>query len=225
MAGRLPVKVSYRLPAGWVSVPPDEMGANSAAFFALHRYSVENQFAANITIEGGLWPDPAPLPEIADKAVRALREKPIYPHVEVMERREINQPAIPEFGSPGVYALRQVLKVRRYKDFAEQWLIQAQTYQPVSYPRDPRMQAVLTISMTATPTQFEKLSGDFEFFLYSVLQRTLGVKYFGSLEEVDSTKVTATANAAADAVRDIAATADEWATVGWESLAQGDGSR
>lgn len=225
MAGQLPVRVSYRLPAGWVSVPPDEMGAHSAAFFAVHRYSVEDKFPANITIEGRLWPNPAPLTEIADKTVRALRDDPIFPWVDVVERREINQPAIPEFSSPEVHALRQVLKVRRYEDLTERWLIQVQTYQPVPYPRDPRMQAVLTISMNATPTQFEKLSGDFEFFLYSVLQRTLGVKYFGSLASVDRETVTATANAAADAVRDIAATADEWATVGWESLAQGDGSR
>lgn len=224
MAGSLPVKVSYRLPVGWVSVPPDEAGARSAAFVALHRRTVENEFAANITIEGGLWPNPAPLPELADDSVRVLRENPILSQVEILERREIAEPTTPEVGSPAVSGLRQVLRARQYKDHTERWLIQVQTYLPVPYPRDPGMQAVLTISMTATPTQLEKVSGDFEYFLYGILQRTLGVKYFGGLGEVDGSRVTATANAAADAVRDIAATAAEWATADWDTLAEGGGN-
>lgn len=225
MASTLPVNVYFRLPAGWVSVPPDDIGAHASAYVAVHPQSVDGDFTANITLAGGVWPDPPPLPAIADSSVRAARESPTFEQVEVVERRELNVPAIPDYGSPELRGLTDIVKLRRRTDGDGDRLLQTQVYLPMPYPTDPHRQAVINVTLTTTPGQYEQLAGDFQFFVNTIAQRTLGVKSFGTLASVDHDKVAVAANAAADAVRDIAATADQWATVGWETLAEGDGNR
>lgn len=223
MAGTLPIGVYFKLPGGWLSVPPDEVGAHTSAFYALHPRSVEDEFTANITIRGGLWQSPAELGEIADVAVRGLREGPNLAHVDVVERRELTIQAVPEVGSPEVRGLVQVVRANRRQDGTELRLLQTQVFLPAPYPRDPSQQAVIHICLTTTAAQYEKLAGDFQFFVNSIAERTLGAKFFGRLGSVDLDEVTGTANAAADAVRDLAATASEWAAIGWDNIAESNG--
>ena len=72
MVTTIPVPIEFSLPEGWRSVPPDEVGAEDAAFVALHPAAGEG-FTANITISGELRPSDVALTELADEAIERLR--------------------------------------------------------------------------------------------------------------------------------------------------------
>ncbi|MEU4763131.1 hypothetical protein AB0H12_07735 [Actinosynnema sp. NPDC023794] len=153
MATTLPVPIEFSLPDGWLSAPPDEVGASEAAFVALHPGSIAG-FTANITISGEVRADDATLAQIADQAAARLRRD--IGAVEVGRRNELES------------AYTQVLRLTAPVGDRPVDLVQLQVFLAMADVRDERRRAVLQIALSATPGQFEDLVGDFQAFLKTI---------------------------------------------------------
>jgi hypothetical protein len=93
MATVLPVPIEFELPEGWNAAPPDEVGAEAAAFVALHPDTRKAGFTPNITISGVLQPDEKSLAEFADESVSRLAQA--AQEVTVADRTDIDSPDAP----------------------------------------------------------------------------------------------------------------------------------
>jgi hypothetical protein len=153
MATTLPVPIEFSLPDGWLSAPPDEVGAAQAAFVALHPGSASG-FTANITISGEVRTDDATLAQIAERAAARLRRD--IGAVEVGRRNELES------------AYTQVLRLTAPVGGRPVDLVQLQVFLAMADVRDERRRAVLEIVLSATPGQFEDLVGDFQAFLKTI---------------------------------------------------------
>ena len=152
MAATLPVPIEFSLPDGWLSAPPDEVGAPQAAFVALHPGT--GGFTANITISGEVHGDDVTLEELADRAAARLERG--VGAVEVGRRKELES------------AYTQVLRLTAPVDGRPVDLVQLQVFLAMADVRDPRRRAVLEIVLSATPEQFEDLVDDFQAFLKTI---------------------------------------------------------
>ncbi|WP_367137024.1 hypothetical protein [Saccharothrix sp. HUAS TT1] len=153
MASTLPVPIEFSLPDGWLSAPPDEVGAPQAAFVALHPGSAAG-FTANVTITGEVRADDATLARLAAEAVARL-ERGIGA-VEVGRRTELDS------------GYTQVVRLTAPIDGRPVDLVQLQVFLALPDVRDPDRRAVLEIVLSATPVQFEGLVGDFQAFLKTI---------------------------------------------------------
>ncbi|TWP52135.1 hypothetical protein FKR81_11170 [Lentzea tibetensis] len=157
MATTIPVPIEFSLPEGWLSAPPDEVGAPEAAFVALHP-STGNGFTANITIAGEVRTDDASLPQIADEAVEKLERA--AGQVQVGRRNEVGTPENPGF--------TQAVRTRITLHGKQVDVVQLQVFLGMADQLDSHRRAVLHIALTATPEQFEQVIGDFQKFLKTI---------------------------------------------------------
>ncbi|MFD0203477.1 MULTISPECIES: hypothetical protein [Saccharothrix] len=153
MATTLPVPIEFSLPDGWLSAPPDEVGAPQAAFVALHPGSSAG-FTANITISGEVRADDVTLAQLAERAADRLRQD--VGAVEVGRRNELES------------AYTQVLRLTAPVGGRPVELVQLQVFLAMADVRDERRRAVLEIVLSATTGQFEDLVGDFQAFLKTI---------------------------------------------------------
>lgn len=160
MATTMPVSLYFQLPDGWVSGDPDQAGAPGSAFIAGHPGSAEGDFLANILIRGELRPDRASLAQIANEPITQTRQDDAFSGVHLVERREVGGS-----DSPG---LVQVMKVVFGRDDGARRLIQTQAFMSMFDVDDLGKRAVVTIQLTATPSQFATVIPDFEIFLRSI---------------------------------------------------------
>jgi hypothetical protein len=157
MVGTLPVPIEFSLPESWRSVRPDDVGSGEAAFVALHPPSVDG-FTANITVSGEVRPATVPLTQVADEALAQLR----------IGARELHVGNRTTTGSPTSPGLTQAVRMSvelhgRVRDIA-----QLQVYVGMRDVRDGRRQAVLHVSLTATPDQFAQVVDSFLQFISTI---------------------------------------------------------
>ncbi|MGJ5752953.1 hypothetical protein [Streptomyces puniciscabiei] len=158
----MPVKISFSLPDGWRSAPPDEVGAPGVAFVALHPASIDG-FTANITIAGRMRNDSATMRQIADESVQRLSEAGT---VEVTKQEEVGTPDIPGLtDAPGVV---QNLRLSTSLHGEPLELVQSQVYLGMEDVDRPSQRAVIELVLTAKPTQLEAVLDDFKEFVRSV---------------------------------------------------------
>jgi hypothetical protein len=198
VTGLLPIEIRLRLPEGWRSEHPDEVGAPDVAFIAGHPESVDDNYIGTISIKGQIHPNPAPLAAIADRAVDALWT--VCSDVEVRDRQEIGSPAAP--------AMLQVVRLLADIDDTDRRLVRTQVFGSLPYPPRTDRRAVLTFSLTCTPGQFEKLKGDFETFVNT------GWSPAGP-PRPDPDRIAATAAGIADYLGEIADAAQDRVRSGW----------
>ncbi|MEU9371153.1 hypothetical protein AB0D71_42290 [Streptomyces avermitilis] len=162
MATTLPVKISFSLPDGWQSAPPDEVGAPGVAFVALHPASIDG-FTANITIAGRLRNDGATMREIADESVQRLQQAG---PVEVIKKQDVGTPDIPGLtDSPGVL---QNLRLSTTLHGEPLELVQSQVYLGLEDVVAPSQRAVIELVLSAKPEQLAAVLDDFKEFVRSV---------------------------------------------------------
>jgi hypothetical protein len=153
MASTLPVPIEFSLPDGWISAPPDEVGAPQAAFVALHPASSEG-FTANITISGEIRPADVPLSQIADEVVARLQNG--LGRVEVGRRNEVDS------------GFTQLVRMAVPMQSGPREVIQFQVFLGLEDKSNPGRRAVLEVVLSATPEQFEKVVEDFQQFLKTI---------------------------------------------------------
>jgi hypothetical protein len=153
MATTLPVPIEFSLPDGWLSAPPDEVGASQAAFVALHPGSSAG-FTANVTISGEVRTD-VTLAQVAAEAAARL-ERGVGGPVEIGRRNELES------------AYTQVVRMTVPIDGRPVELVQLQVFLAMPDVRDKSRRAVLEIVLSATPEQFEDLVDDFQAFLKTI---------------------------------------------------------
>lgn len=157
MPTAIPVPVEFRLPEGWTSAPPDEVGAPGVAFVAIHP-PADNGFTANITISGGYQASDSTLETVANESVQRLDET--SQRVTVAERTEV--------GSPEAPGLTQLLQVRAVVDGSTRDLIQSQVYLSLIDVNAPQQRFVLQVVLTSTSEQFGDVLNDFQQFVSTV---------------------------------------------------------
>ncbi|WP_019816680.1 hypothetical protein [Saccharomonospora saliphila] len=155
MATQLPVPIEFRLPEGWRSAPPDEVGAPGVAFVALHPASSDG-FTANITISGRVRADDEDLETTGDESVRRI-EQQATGEVTVRDRARIGSAE-----SPG---LTQMLDFETAVDDRALALNQCQVYLSMQDISDPGTRALVEVVLTCTRAQLDTVIGDFRQFL------------------------------------------------------------
>ncbi|RSM82675.1 hypothetical protein DL991_04790 [Amycolatopsis sp. WAC 01375] len=157
MVATLPVPIEFSLPAGWLSAPPDEVGAGGSAFVALHPPASAG-FTANITIAGEIRESYIPLAHVADEAVETLRRTD--PDVRLGKRKES--------GSPENPGLTQSVRLSTVLDGRRLDVVQLQVFLGMWDKRDPRRRAVLHVVLSALPEQFDQVAEDFQKFVSTI---------------------------------------------------------
>jgi hypothetical protein len=157
VATTLPAPIEFRLPEGWRPAPPDEVGAPGAAFVGLHPHP-DNGFTANITVDGEGYPEAASLPELADAAIRTLRETGA--EVSLADRSEV--------GSADAPGLTQTLSVRAAVNGAPRDLVQSQVYLSMVDTEDRGRGVVIRLVLTASAEQYAAVLPDFQYFVWTV---------------------------------------------------------
>lgn len=163
MATALPVPIEFRLPAGWTSVSPDDVGAPGVAFVALHPGSRDERmanFIANITVAGKPYGAEITLAELADESVSRLETAA---KVRVADRTDAGTDEVP--------ALTQVLNVTTQRGGETHQLIQCQVYLDLMDQADEAKRAVIELGLTATANQIPALVRDFHSFVRTVAPR------------------------------------------------------
>ncbi|GAA2220411.1 hypothetical protein [Streptomyces nogalater] len=156
MPSTLPVPIEFRLPDGWRPAPPDEVGASTAAFVALHP-GPDSGFTANITIDGEFRAG-GRLTESADESVQRLQA--VAGPVAVVSRRET--------GTEDAPALTQRLAFSAVVDGVRRDLVQSQVHLGLLDTGNPHRQAVIRAYLTATTTQHDAVLPDFQEFVRSI---------------------------------------------------------
>lgn len=157
MPTTIPIPVEFRLPEGWISAPPEEVGAPGVAFVAIHP-PADNGFTANIAINGDYQSADTTLEEIADGSIQRLEQT--SQHVNVAERTQV--------GSPEAPGLTQLLQLRTTLDGVSRELIQSQVYLSLVDVNDPQQRFALQIALTSTVAQFRSVLDDFQQFVATV---------------------------------------------------------
>lgn len=162
MTATLPVKISFSLPDGWQSAPPDEVGVPGVAFVALHPASIDG-FTANITIAGKMRNDSATMRQIAGESVQRLGQAGT---VQVTKQEEVGTPDIPGLtDAPGVV---QNLRLSTTLHGEPLELVQSQVYLGLEDVDRPSQRAVIELVLTAKPEQLAEVLDDFKEFVRSV---------------------------------------------------------
>jgi hypothetical protein len=154
MATTLPVPIEFSLPDGWISAPPDEVGASEAAFVALHQASSDG-FTANITISGEIRTDDVPLSQVADEVVQRL-EAALGRNVEVGRRNETDS------------GFSQLVRMDVPMQTGPRDVVQFQVFLGLRDTTVEDRRAVVQIVLSATPEQFEVVVDDYQQFLKTI---------------------------------------------------------
>lgn len=162
VATTLPVPIEFRLPDGWSPAPPDEVAAPGAAFVAVHP-DPDADFTANITIDGGYWPDTS-LTAMADDSIHHLQE--ISEAVSLAHRSDV--------GSDDAPGLTQTLELSTVVNGSARDLVQAQVYLTMLDTNDPRQRAVIRLALTSTRSQYHAVLEDFQQFIRTVRPEGIG---------------------------------------------------
>ncbi|MFH9400016.1 hypothetical protein ACH4JS_09525 [Streptomyces sp. NPDC017638] len=149
--------LEFRLPEGWLPAGPDGLGAEHAAFVAVHS-EPDAGFAATIAIDGEMLTDAVSPAHLADESVQRLRE--VAASVVVTDRREVGTVEAP--------ALTQRLVFSTVADGALRDLVQSQVYLFMSDVEDSRKQAVIRLILTASVSQHGTVLRDFQEFVRTV---------------------------------------------------------
>ncbi|MQY11535.1 hypothetical protein SRB5_16540 [Streptomyces sp. RB5] len=161
MAAGLPVPIEFRLPEGWRTADPDDIGAPGVAFVALHPHP-DDGFAANITIDGDFMPATRTLLELAEESEQRLRGA--SETLAVLTRRET--------GSPRAPGLSQRLEFTAVAGGARRKLAQTQVYLGVVDATDPAKRAHIRLTLTSTAAQHDVVLDDFQQFVSTVAPDT-----------------------------------------------------
>lgn len=157
MATELPVPIAFELPEGWHPAAPDEAGAPGAAFVALNAATHGTGFTANITLDGEVRTDGAPLADVADESVASLRAA--AGEVTVTRRTDVGDDAAP--------GLAQDLRIT-LPGGAVRALVQSQLYFTVPDADDADVRAVVRAALTVAEHQLDTVLDDFRAFLSSI---------------------------------------------------------
>lgn len=152
----MPIPLNCRLPAGWVSVPPGELGSQ-AAFVAVHP-PTRARFTANMTADGEVRQDDADLRAVADEVFEPIRRN--------AESATIS--AEIDTGSTGAPGLTRMIEVCFDVDGQPLDVVQCQVFVTAPDVHDPHRRAILRFAFTATPEQVRILASDFEEFVDSM---------------------------------------------------------
>jgi hypothetical protein len=153
----IPVPIEFSLPEGWLSVPPQEVEAEEAAFVALRPPSFKG-FTPNITISGELRQGEVPLSQVADEALERLRRG--APDVQLGRRNEV--------GSSDNPGLSQAVRMSLLLNGKREQLVQLQVFLGMRDTHDRSRYAVLQIVLSALAEQFDRVAGDFQKFLSTI---------------------------------------------------------
>ena len=154
MSTRLPTPITFRLPAGWSAVDPDQAGASQVAFVAIHPQDGDDGFTTNITIAAQPKRPESSMAEAAEVSVRALARDA---DVSVMHRTE--------FGSDAAPGLTQRLHLATTVGGVRRDLVQVHFFVTLRDAADATKQALLKIVLTSTEDQAPEAERDFERFL------------------------------------------------------------
>lgn len=155
MSTRLPIPITFRLPAGWSATDPDQAGAPQAAFVAIHpRDDDARGFTPNITIAAQPKRPESSLAEVAEASVSALSRGA---GVSVTHRAE--------FGSDAAPGLSQSLRLTTTVGGVRRRLVQVHFFVTLQDAVDAARQALLKVVLTATEDQAPEAVRDFERFL------------------------------------------------------------
>ncbi|MBD0423003.1 hypothetical protein AB0L35_22575 [Streptomyces sp. NPDC052309] len=158
MPTSLPIPIEFRLPEGWLpAARQEEAVAADVAFAAVHPRP-DAGFAANITLDGEVASDEAPLEALADRAVQHLRS--VADSVVVADRREVGSE-----DAPGVV---QKLTFSATVGGMCRALVQSQVLLAMADVRDPHRRAVIRAVLTSTEGQFPEVVPEFQEFLGSI---------------------------------------------------------
>lgn len=157
MVATLPVPIEFSLPEGWRSVPPDQAGAEQAAFVAL-RPPASQGFTANITISGEVRGADEPLTQIADEAVEKLRSS----------ARDVHLGRRNEVGSPESPGLTQAVRMTVDLNGRPTEIGQFQVFIVMRDKADARRRAVLHVVLTGLPDQFDWALEEFQQFVSTI---------------------------------------------------------
>lgn len=150
MSTRLPVPITFRLPAGWSATDPDRAGAPQAAFVAIHPQT-SHGFTPNITIAAQPKRPASSMTDVAEEAVRTLARG-----------GDVTLTHRSGFGSDAAPGLTQCL---RLTTTAGEDLVQVHFFVTLQDTANPAKQAVLKIVLTSTEDQAPTAVRDFERFL------------------------------------------------------------
>lgn len=157
MAAELPIPLEFRLPEGWYSAPPDELGSPDAAFVAVHP-ATRGDFTAYITLSGEVREDQATLREVADEGLDTLQQ--------FSEFAELSKEV--DTGNEKAPGLTRLIEMRAVLEGKTLDLMQCQIFLRLQDVEDANKHAVLKMMLTATPEQLRQLAVDFEEFVGSV---------------------------------------------------------
>lgn len=158
MVTTLPAPITFSLPEGWRSAPPDEAGAPGAAFLAVHP-KPDNGFTANITISGNLHTVDVALESIADEAFETLRAGAAG-RAKLGNRDRVGTPENP--------VLTQAVQLNLDLQGQPRELVQYQVFLGIRDKADPGRRLVLHLTLTSTMDQFPEVIDDFQKFLSTV---------------------------------------------------------
>ncbi|MPY77690.1 MAG: hypothetical protein GEV04_04185 [Actinophytocola sp.] len=157
MASTIPVPITFSLPEGWHSAPPDEVGAPDAAFVAL-RPPASNGFTPNITLSGELRGNDIPLTQVADEVVARLEGS--VGTVQLGRRKEVGSDE-----SPG---LTQAVRMPITLQGTKQDVVQFQVFITMRDTQDTSRKVVLHAVLSSTPDRFEGVISEFQTFLSTI---------------------------------------------------------
>lgn len=156
MPTSLPVPITFQLPDGWGTAPPDSVGVSDVAFVVVHAQS-DAGFTANISISGEYHPDDASLAEIAVASVQRIRA--VAESVKVVDRKEV--------GSCDVPGLAQTICFSAVVGGGRRDLVQSQVYLAM-LDGDSNGRAVFQLTLTATAVQYPSVVEGFQSLVRSV---------------------------------------------------------
>lgn len=157
MATQLPVRIEFRLPNGWTTTHPDQVGAPDAAYVAVYGRP-SGGFTANITISGDFRPDGVTLEAIADDSISRLQES--VGTVRLRDRGDV--------GDADVAGLTQALELSALVDQRPRELVQYQVYLSLTDADEPHKRVVLELMLTCATEQLDEVIGDFQEFVRTV---------------------------------------------------------
>jgi hypothetical protein len=159
MSPPLPVPLSFRLPNDhWQPADPEALGVVDAAFLAVRREHVGDDYAPTLTVSGGLRTDEATLDDIADEAVAVFAEQAA--DVELVKRRAYGSPEAP--GVLQVVGGTLEMPPRRFD------LRQAHVLLGMTDVHDRHKRVVVKVVLSTTYAQFQTYLPELQEFVASL---------------------------------------------------------
>ncbi len=162
MPTTIPIPIAFRLPDPvWQAVDPTSLGVTNAAFLAVRREHVGDDYAPTITVSGDTRLDDATLEQIGDEAVEVLSAQ--AGDVELIKRRD--------YGSDQAPGLLQQLDCRITTEAGELDIRQLQALLEMRDVSGGGGRVVLKVVLSTTFAQHDACLPEFQEFLRSVRVR------------------------------------------------------